>query len=64
METGEEITTEPWHFKSDYKNLIKDLQNFYRKECRQQRIDYISIYTDENLDIGITEYLNKRKKLG
>ena len=64
METGEEITTEPWHFRSDYNNLIKDLQNFYRTECRQQRIDYVCLYTDENLDIGITEYLNKRKKLG
>jgi len=64
METGEKITTEPWHFRSDYNNLIKDLQNFYRTECRQQRIDYICLYTDENLDIGITEYLNKRKKLG
>ena len=27
MESGEEITTDPWHVKSDYKNLIKGLQN-------------------------------------
>ena len=64
METEEEITTEPWHFRSDYNNIIKDLQSFYRTECRQQHIDYICLYTDQNLDIGITEYLNKRKKLG
>ena len=64
METGEEITTEPWHFRSDYNKLIKDMQKFYRTECRRQRIDYVCLYTDEYFDIGITEYLNKRKKLG
>jgi len=64
METGEEITTEPWHIRSNYNDLIKDLQDYYRSECRQHRIDYVSLFTDQNLDIGLTEYLNKRKKLG
>ena len=64
METGEEITTEPWHIRSNYNDLIKDLQDYYRSECRQHRIDYVCLFTDQNLDIGLTEYLNKRKKLG
>ncbi len=64
METGEEITTEPWHIRSNYNDLIKDLQDYYRCECRQHRIDYVCLFTDQNLDIGLTEYLNKRKKLG
>ena len=64
METGEEITTEPWHIRSKYNNLVKDLQNYYQLECRQHRIDYVLLFTDQNLDIGLTEYLNKRKKMG
>tara|TARA_B100001996_G_C18588867_1_gene565258 strand:+ start:55 stop:957 length:903 start_codon:yes stop_codon:yes gene_type:complete len=63
METGEEITTEPWHIRDKYFNLVSNLQNFYKKECRQHLIDYIPLLTTQNLDIGLTEYLNKRKKL-
>jgi len=40
------------------------LQDYYQKECRNKQIDYIPIFTDQNLDLGLTEYLNKRKKLG
>jgi len=64
METGEELITEPWHFRASYTNLISELQEFYQKECRQHLIDYIPIFTDQNLDLGLTKYLNKRKKLG
>ena len=64
METGEEITTEPWHIRSSYTDLISRLQDYYRIECRQHLIDYVPIFTDQNLDLGLTEYLNKRKKLG
>jgi uncharacterized protein (DUF58 family) len=64
METGEEITTEPWHIRSSYNDLVSGLQDYYRKECRRNLIDYVPIFTDQNLDLGLTEYLNKRKKLG
>lgn len=64
METGEDITTEPWHIRESYTNLIENLKQFYKRECRQQTIDYVPLFTDQNLDLGLTEYLNKRKKLG
>ncbi len=64
LESKEEITTEPWHIRSSYTQLILDLQKYYRKECRENLIDYIPIFTDQSLDISITEYLNKRRKLG
>tara|TARA_B110000116_G_scaffold90386_1_gene78609 strand:+ start:2029 stop:2931 length:903 start_codon:yes stop_codon:yes gene_type:complete len=64
MESGDEILTEPWHIRSSYTELIMKLQNYYKRECRQQLIDYVPIFTDQYLDKGITEYLNKRKKLG
>ena len=64
MESGEEILTEPWHIRLSYTELIMKLQDYYKRECRQQLIDYVPIFTDQYLDKGITEYLNKRKKLG
>ena len=63
MESGEEIVTEPWHIRSNYTELIKRLHDQYRKECREYLIDYVPIFTDQSLDISITEYLNKRRKL-
>ena len=63
VETGEEISTEPWHIKKKYKELVIETQNLFKKYCREQLIDYVPIYTDQNLDKGLTKYLNKRKKL-
>ena len=64
MESGQEITTDPWHVKNDYKNLIKNLQDYYKIQCRLNRIDYVSLFTDDSLDKGLNEYFNKRQKLG
>ncbi len=63
MESEEEIITEPWHIKSNYTKLINDIKKKFKKECREYLIDYIPIFTDQNLDKSITEYLKKRKKL-
>ena len=64
MESGEEITTDPWHIKNDYKNLILDIQKYYRRNCRLNKIDYVPLYTDDSLDKGLNEYFNKRHRLG
>jgi uncharacterized protein (DUF58 family) len=64
MESGEEITTDPWHIKNDYKNLILDVQKYYRRNCRLNKIDYVPLYTDDSLDKGLSEYFNKRQRLG
>ena len=63
METGEHIITEPWLIKANYQQIIEDLKSFYKKECQENSIDYVPIYTDESFDKSLTEYLNKRKKL-
>ena len=63
MESGENITTDPWHIRDDYQNLIINQQKFYKQECGLNKIDYIPLYTHDNLDKGISEYFNKRQKL-
>ncbi len=64
MESGEELTTDPWHVKNDYKNLIENLQDYYKNQCRLNLIDYVPLFTDDSLDKGLNEYFNKRQKLG
>ena len=64
MESGEEITTDPWHIKNDYKNLILDIQKYYSGNCRLNKIDYVPLYTDDSLEKGLSEYFNKRQRLG
>jgi len=64
MESDEEITTDPWHIKNDYKNLILDIQKYYKRNCRLNKIDYVSLFTDDSLDKGLSEYFNKRQRLG
>ena len=63
METGEEIVTEPWHIRSNYNELVSKLESNYKSNCRENLIDYVPLFTDQSLDIGITEYLIKRSKL-
>ena len=63
METREEITTEPWHIRASYKDLISKKQNYFRTKCQANLIDYFPIVTDQSLEFCITEYLKKRKKL-
>jgi len=64
MESGEEITTEPWHIRKAYAKSIIDIQNNYRKKCREHLVDYVPLFTDQSLDTALTEYIRKRKKLG
>jgi uncharacterized protein (DUF58 family) len=64
LETDETITTEPWHIRSAYRKLIEMHQRKYRLGCRNQRIDYVPLFTDQPLDLALNEYLNKRQKTG
>ena len=64
METGELVTTEPWQIRNSYKDLMLEFQDKYRKQCRKRLIDYIPLFTDQDLDIALSQYLRKRDKLG
>ena len=64
LETDETITTEPWHIRSAYQELIEMHQRKYRLGCRNQRIDYVPLFTDQPLDLALNEYFNKRQKTG
>ena len=61
LETGEEITTDPWLIKSDYQELTNQFKNHYKKEMGKNKIDYIQLSTDKSLGFALNKYLRKRK---
>lgn len=64
METDEQITTEPWKIRKIYQEAIQSYQNELRLRCREQKIDYVPLLTNQNLDLALNEYLKKRQRLG
>ncbi len=64
LESGEVVAAEPWHIAGDYRNLMSQLMEKYRRSCRESFIDYVTIPTSKPFDTALFEYLSKRKKLG
>ena len=64
LETGAVVTTEPWHIRKHYQREMNQFMERFRTMCRQQNIDYVLITTDKPLDIALSEYLLKRRRIG
>lgn len=64
METNEQMMTQPWQIQRSYQEAIRDFIARYKKECREQRIDYVLMDTSMSFDTALFEYLNKRRKIG
>ena len=62
METGSVITTDPWHIKASYQDKFEAFKNLYKKECGNQKIDYVPLFTDQKFDLALNEYTQKRLK--
>jgi uncharacterized protein (DUF58 family) len=64
METGEKITTQPWHIQQSYREEMRKFLDFYKRDCRQNNIDYILLDTATPFDVALFEFLHKRQKMG
>jgi len=64
METGEELTTQPWHIKAEYQKRVKQFIENYKRQCRLNQIDYVALDTSLDFDYALMEYLIKRKRIG
>ena len=64
LETSEEITTQPWHIQKAYQESMKDFLTRYKKECRENTIDYVLLDTATPFDVALFEYLHKRQRMG
>jgi uncharacterized protein (DUF58 family) len=64
METGEKLTTQPWHIQQSYREEMRKFLDFYKRDCRQNNIDYILLDTTTPFDVALFEFLHKRQKMG
>ncbi len=63
METKEELPTQPWHIQTAYRESMNQFLEFYKRECRENAIDYVLLDTATPFDRALFEYLNKRKRI-
>ena len=64
LETGEEMMTQPFQIQRAYQSAMNEFIERYKRECREQRIDYVLLDTATPFDKALYEYLIKRKRIG
>jgi uncharacterized protein (DUF58 family) len=64
METEEELMTQPYQIQRAYQESMAEFIELYKKQCRDQRIDYVLLDTGTPFDVALYEYLGKRQKVG
>ncbi len=64
VETGEMLTTQPHHVQKAYQDAMKDFIERYKRECRENMIDYVLLDTSTSFDVALLNYLNKRHRIG
>ncbi len=64
LETGDKITTLPWHIQADYRQKVAQFIDNYKRQCRLNQIDYVLLDTSWSFDRALMEYLLKRKRIG
>ena len=63
LETQEELMTQPWHIQTAYQQSMQEFLDFYKRQCRDNNIDYVLLDTGTPFDKALFEYLNKRKRM-
>jgi uncharacterized protein (DUF58 family) len=63
MESGVQLTTEPWEIAPRYRQQLEAWRDRYARSCREQRIDYVPLDTRTPFDRALLAYLEKRATL-
>ncbi|MBT4484922.1 MAG: DUF58 domain-containing protein [Candidatus Latescibacteria bacterium] len=63
METGRQLTTQPWHIRETYLSMMKERLSSLVHQMHDISVDYAKFTTDVPFDRALSEYLAKRKKL-
>ena len=63
IESREELMTQPWHIQRAYQDSMRQFLENYKRECRENAIDYLLLDTSTPFDKALMEYLTKRRRL-
>ncbi len=64
VESGLRMPTQPHHIRAAVQKEIDEYLAWFKRQCRENRIDYMLIDTAMTFDQGLMAYLLKRKHLG
>ena len=63
METADRLMTQPWQIRKAYQREMGAFVERYKKECRENYVDYVQLDTATPFDVALIEYLSKRAKM-
>jgi uncharacterized protein (DUF58 family) len=63
MESGAQLTTEPWEIAARYRERLEDWRNRYSRACREHLVDYVPLDTRTPFDRALLAFLEKRATL-
>jgi uncharacterized protein (DUF58 family) len=63
MESGEQLTTEPWEIAARYRERLEAWRSRYSRACREHLVDYVPLDTRMPFDRALLAYLEKRATL-
>ncbi len=63
LESGEKLKTQPFFVREQYRQQFGAFLRHYQTETSKNNIDYQQIFTDEPLNVALTKFLSKRKRL-
>lgn len=63
LETDDRIVSQPWHLQEAYRTEMNRFLDELKFGCRENGVDYVLFETRQPYDLGLMEYLNKRKRL-
>lgn len=63
METGDQLMTQPWHIQKAYQQEFRAFLERYKRECRENYVDYVLMDTATPFDVALSEYLHKRQRM-
>ena len=63
METGAQLTTEPWEIAARYRERLEEWRGRYSRACREHLVDYVPLDTRTPFDRALLAYLEKRARL-
>ena len=63
LESEERVKTQPFFIRQQYRERFRNFLKYYRLETSKNNIDYQQMFTDEPLNIALTKFLSKRRRL-
>ncbi len=64
LETQEKMSTQPAQIRAEYRKLMQQFIRRIQKSCRENNIDHVLLTTETPYDLALSQFLQKRKRVG